>query len=171
MPRLPQVPALAPVGQIPEGQVVDLPGRGSTYVIDSGPSDGPTYMLLHSLACTGLMTWYPTLDMVQEFGRVVLFDQRCHGQGISPPRMLLELLENYIARAKTAHDVMSEAIGLFMKAFALAFHGDAAGARGAGNAAADAGSGLLGVFERAIYAAIAIACLADGDAEAAWDAA
>lgn len=90
MPRLPKAPALAPVGRIPDGVVVDLPGRGSTYVFDSGPSDGPTYVLLHSLACTGLMTWYPALDMVREFGRVVVFDQRCHGQGISPPRMLLE---------------------------------------------------------------------------------
>lgn len=88
--RLLKVPALAPVGQIPEGVVVDLPGRGSTYVYDSGPSDGPTYILLHSLACTGLMTWYPALDMLREFGRVVVFDQRCHGQGISPPRMLFE---------------------------------------------------------------------------------
>ena len=90
MPRLPKVPALAPVGEIPEGLVVDLPGRGSTYVVDTGPSDGPTYVLLHSLACTGLMTWYPALQMMREFGRVVIFDQRCHGQGISPPRILLE---------------------------------------------------------------------------------
>jgi pimeloyl-ACP methyl ester carboxylesterase len=88
--RLPKVPALAPVEQLPSGVVVDLPGRGSTYVYDSGPCDGPAYILLHSLACTGLMTWYPALDVVREFGRVVVFDQRCHGQGISPPRMLLE---------------------------------------------------------------------------------
>jgi 3-oxoadipate enol-lactonase len=47
-------------------------------------------VLLHSLGCTGLMTWYPALDTVREFGRVVVFDRRCHGQGISPPRMLLE---------------------------------------------------------------------------------
>jgi 3-oxoadipate enol-lactonase len=84
------VPALAPVGQLPEGKVVDLPGRGSTYVYDSGPSDGPTFILLHSLACTGLMTWYPALETVREYGRVVVFDQRCHGQGINPPRLLLE---------------------------------------------------------------------------------
>lgn len=83
----------------------------------------------------------------------------------------LELLEDYIARARTAHDLMSEVIGLFQRAFALAWHGDAAGARKAGHAAADAGSGLLGVFERATYSAIAVACLADGDPEAAWDAA
>jgi pimeloyl-ACP methyl ester carboxylesterase len=88
--RLPRVPALAPVAQVPSGQMVDLPGRGSTYVYDSGPSDGPTYILLHSLACTGLMTWYPALDVIRDFGRVVIFDQRCHGQGISPPRLLLE---------------------------------------------------------------------------------
>jgi tetratricopeptide (TPR) repeat protein len=83
----------------------------------------------------------------------------------------LEMLEDYIARAKSAHDLLSEVIGLFMQAFTLAWHGDAAGAREAGNAAAEAGSGLSGVFERATYSAIAIACLADGDAEAAWDAA
>lgn len=90
LPRLPKVPALASVGRIPEGRVIDLPNRGSTYVYDSGPSDGPAYLLLHSLACTGLMTWYPALDVVREFGRVVVFDQRCHGQGISAPRVLLE---------------------------------------------------------------------------------
>jgi diacylglycerol O-acyltransferase len=75
---------------MPVGQIVDLPGRGSTYVIDSGPGDGPAYVLLHSLACTGLMTWYPALDVVRRFGRVVVFDQRWHGQGISSPRFLLE---------------------------------------------------------------------------------
>jgi predicted ATPase/class 3 adenylate cyclase/DNA-binding CsgD family transcriptional regulator len=85
--------------------------------------------------------------------------------------MAFQMLEDYIARAKTAHDLMSEVIGLFMQAFALAWHGDGARARDAANAAADAGSGLLGVFQRAVYSAIAIACLADGDAEAAWDAA
>jgi 3-oxoadipate enol-lactonase len=60
-------------------------------VVDSGPVSGaPTFLLLHSLACTGLMTWYPVLAMMREFGRVVVFDQRGHGQGISAPRFLLE---------------------------------------------------------------------------------
>ena len=107
MPRLPSVPALASVAQIPEGKVVDLPGRGSTYVIDTGPCDGPTYVLLHSLACTGLMTWYPALDTVREFGRVVVFDQRCHGQGISPPRMLLEDCADDVAALAVALDIGS----------------------------------------------------------------
>lgn len=107
MPRLPKVPALAPVGQLPDGMVVDLPGRGSTYVLDTGPSDGPTYVLLHSLACTGLMTWYPALHVVREFGRVVIFDQRCHGQGIPPPRMLLEDCADDVAALADTLDISS----------------------------------------------------------------
>jgi pimeloyl-ACP methyl ester carboxylesterase len=87
--------------------VVELPGRGSTYVLDTGPSDGPTYVLLHSLACTGLMTWYPALHMVREFGRVVIFDQRCHGQGIAPPRMLLEDCADDVAALADVLDVPS----------------------------------------------------------------
>jgi 3-oxoadipate enol-lactonase len=71
--------------------MVQLPGRGSTYVIDSGPgAGGPTFILLHSVACTGLLTWYPSLQALRECGRVVVFDQRWHGSGINSPRFLLE---------------------------------------------------------------------------------
>jgi hypothetical protein len=31
-----------------------------------------------------------TLEVMRRFGRVVVFDQRSHGQGISSPRFLLE---------------------------------------------------------------------------------
>lgn len=70
--------------------MVELPGRGATYVVDSGHRDGPVFMLLHSVACTGVMTWYPALDALQNLGRVVVFDQRGHGQGITSHRFLLE---------------------------------------------------------------------------------
>ncbi|OMC42737.1 alpha/beta hydrolase [Mycobacterium sp. IS-1264] len=87
----PRLPGFARVGQVPSGRTVELPGRGCTYVVDSGPVAGaPTFMLLHGLACTGLMMWYPVLEMMRGFGRVVVFDQRFHGQGISSPRFLLE---------------------------------------------------------------------------------
>ena len=77
------LPDVAPVGRLPHGRVVELSNRGSTYVVDSGPSaGGPTFVLLHSLACTGLLTWYSSLEMMRRFGRVVVFDQRCHGSGI-----------------------------------------------------------------------------------------
>jgi pimeloyl-ACP methyl ester carboxylesterase len=64
-------------------------------------------VLLHSLACTGLVTWYPALDAVREFGRVVVFDQRCHGQGILPPRMLLEDCADDVAALADVLDIPS----------------------------------------------------------------
>jgi 3-oxoadipate enol-lactonase len=85
------LPEVAPVGRIPHGRVIELSNRGSTYVVDSGPTaGGPTFVLLHSLACTGLLTWYPSLEMMRRFGRVVVFDQRWHGSGIASPRFQLE---------------------------------------------------------------------------------
>ena len=69
---------------------MEIPGRGSTYVVDTGPSEGPTFVLLHSIACTGLLTWYPSLETMSRFGRVIVFDQRWHGAGITSPRFLLE---------------------------------------------------------------------------------
>ena len=84
-------PGVAPVGRLPQGRMVELSNRGSTYVVDSGPvAGGPTFVLLHALACTGLLTWYPSLEMMSRFGRVVVFDQRWHGAGIASPRFLLE---------------------------------------------------------------------------------
>jgi predicted ATPase/class 3 adenylate cyclase/DNA-binding CsgD family transcriptional regulator len=82
-----------------------------------------------------------------------------------------EIAQEMIARASAAEDLMSKVIGLFMHAYALAFHGDATRAREVGNAAAQAGSEMHGVFKRATYSAIATACLADNDPAAAWKAA
>ncbi len=73
-----------PVVRIPEGRVVDLPGRGSTYVTDTpGPTpDAPAVVLLHALGCTGLLTWFPAIPRLAERYRVITLDQRWHGQGI-----------------------------------------------------------------------------------------
>jgi pimeloyl-ACP methyl ester carboxylesterase len=78
MLRVPVVP------EIPAGRVLELPGRGTTYVVDTGAPhpDAPTVFLLHALACTGLLTWYPCLAELRRDYRVVVFDQRWHGQGI-----------------------------------------------------------------------------------------
>ena len=73
-----------PHARIPAGRMVDLPGRGSTYVTDTpGPSpDSPTIVLLHALGCTGLLTWYPAIEPLSQRFRVVTLDLRWHGQGI-----------------------------------------------------------------------------------------
>jgi 3-oxoadipate enol-lactonase len=85
------LPRVAPVGRLPAGRMVEISNRGSTYVVDTGPVDGgPTFVMLHALTCTGLLTWYPSLEMLRHFGRVVVFDQRWHGAGIASPRFLLE---------------------------------------------------------------------------------
>jgi diacylglycerol O-acyltransferase len=77
---------MPPVPDIPSGHIVDLPGRGATYLVDTGAPpgnpDAPTVVLLHALACTGLLTWYPCLDALRSRYRIVIFDQRWHGQGI-----------------------------------------------------------------------------------------
>ncbi len=83
-----------------DGQVVDLPGAGSTYVTDIGPRDAPTFVLLHALACTGQLTWYPVLEELSQRYRVVLFDQRWHGQRIcSAPSTLEDAADDVVAVA------------------------------------------------------------------------
>jgi predicted ATPase/class 3 adenylate cyclase/DNA-binding CsgD family transcriptional regulator len=83
----------------------------------------------------------------------------------------IDLVRDLIERATRARDLMSQLIGLFEQTFALAIHGDGPGARASGDAAIEVGSDSPGLFERAIHVGIAAACLADGDAAAAWEAA
>ncbi len=73
-----------PPAPVPVGRVVDLAGRGTTWVTDSpGPSpQAPVVVLLHALATTGLLTWYPTIPALTERYRVITLDQRLHGRGI-----------------------------------------------------------------------------------------
>ena len=89
--RLPSPQALlkrkvyVPYVKIPDGRMVELPGRGgSTYVTDTpGPSpDSPTIVLLHAVGCTGLLTWFPSIGPLSRRFRVVTLDQRWHGRGI-----------------------------------------------------------------------------------------
>ncbi|MBZ5738810.1 alpha/beta fold hydrolase [Nocardioides mangrovi] len=70
--------------RIPEGRMVELPGRGSTYVTDTpGPDPhSPTVVLLHAVGCTGLLTWFPAIEPLSRRFRVVTLDQRWHGRGI-----------------------------------------------------------------------------------------
>ena len=86
-----QVFTIPPVGQIPPGRLMELPGRGTTFVVDvPGPPGAPTLLLLHALACTATLSWYPVLPELSKQYRVVLFDQRWHGRGIRSKRFRLE---------------------------------------------------------------------------------
>ncbi|MDO9455778.1 alpha/beta fold hydrolase [Nocardioides sp.] len=72
------------VPSVPEGHRLDLPGRGSAYVIDvPGPRpDSPTVVLLHGLATTAHLSWFTALGPLAEHHRVVALDLRWHGRGI-----------------------------------------------------------------------------------------
>jgi diacylglycerol O-acyltransferase len=88
--------SVAPVPPLPATKPLELPGRGSTVYVDTGLPETPdaarrpTLILLHALACTGLLTWYPCLEELRRRYRVVVFDQRWHGRGIRSPRFRLE---------------------------------------------------------------------------------
>ena len=73
-----------PWTEIPSGRMVELPGRGATFVTDTpGPTpDAPTVVLLHAVGCTGLLTWFPSIEPLSRRYRVVTLDQRWHGRGI-----------------------------------------------------------------------------------------
>jgi pimeloyl-ACP methyl ester carboxylesterase len=65
------------------GVLVELPGRGRTCVTDlAGPPGAPTVILLHALATTAALSWYPSMPELAKHYRVVAFDQRWHGRGI-----------------------------------------------------------------------------------------
>ena len=71
-----------PTAGVPATEPVVLPGRGETSVVDIGPRDAPPVILLHALACTALLTWYPSLAALASRYRVIAPDQRWHGAGI-----------------------------------------------------------------------------------------
>lgn len=82
------LPSPPPIASVPEGRLLDLPGRGRTFVIDvPGPTpDAPTVVLLHALGCTAYLSWVASLGPLSEHYRVVAFDQRWHGRGIRSER-------------------------------------------------------------------------------------
>jgi pimeloyl-ACP methyl ester carboxylesterase len=79
-------PAL--VHAVPAGRIIDLPGRGRTYLTDvPGPSkSAPTVVLLHALGTTAALSWCAAFEPLAEHYRVITFDQRWHGRGIRSSR-------------------------------------------------------------------------------------
>ncbi|WP_458688502.1 alpha/beta fold hydrolase [Nocardia tengchongensis] len=95
-------PRISRLTEVPQGAMVELPGRGSTYVVDlPGPAaDSPTVLLLHGMATTAMLNWFPSLRELNARYRVVLFDQRWHGHGIRSERFDLDdLADDVIAVA------------------------------------------------------------------------
>ncbi len=66
----------------PPGRVVEVPGRGSTFVYDmDGPPDAPVLFLVHGLVATTQLNWFPAFPVLADRYRVVATDLRGHGRG------------------------------------------------------------------------------------------
>ena len=71
---------------LPTGGPVELPGRGTTFVRDSGgPPGAPVLVLLHGWAVTADLNWFAAYPSLVRRYRVVTIDHRGHGRGIRPP--------------------------------------------------------------------------------------
>ncbi len=71
------------IPDLPRGQHVILPGRGTTYFrqID-GPAGAPTLVLLHGWTATADLNWFTCYKDLAKHFRVVAIDHRGHGRGI-----------------------------------------------------------------------------------------
>jgi pimeloyl-ACP methyl ester carboxylesterase len=70
---------------VPPGSTLLLPGRGETFVRDSG-GQGPTLLLLHGWVVSADLNWIRCYEPLEAAGyRVVAIDHRGHGRGIRSP--------------------------------------------------------------------------------------
>jgi 3-oxoadipate enol-lactonase len=74
-------PAIPPV--LPEGEPVELPGRGTTFVHQAaGPPGAPVLALLHGWTATAALNWFSSIEPLSRHFRVMALDHRGHGRGI-----------------------------------------------------------------------------------------
>ena len=70
---------------LPDGQVLNLPGRGQLFVRDTGARRGvATVVLLHGWGATVDLNFFRTYSDLAKQYRVVAFDMRGHGRGLRP---------------------------------------------------------------------------------------
>ena len=80
----PERPLSAP--PLPPGRVVELPGRGSTFVRElHGPVGAPTVILLHGWTATADLNWFTSFSALARRFHVVALDHRGHGRGLRSP--------------------------------------------------------------------------------------
>ena len=68
--------------RLPPGRVVELPGRGSTFIREAGSSAAPALVLLHGLTASADLNWFTAYNQLARRYRVIALDQRGHGRGI-----------------------------------------------------------------------------------------
>lgn len=87
-------PPLNEPEEVPPGRVVELPGRGTTFVRElPGPPGAPTVILLHGILGTAGTNWLTTMDRLARRFHVLALDLRGHGRGVRP-RKRFRLADN-----------------------------------------------------------------------------
>jgi 3-oxoadipate enol-lactonase len=72
---------------MPEGRMVQLPGRGTAFVrVADGPAGAPTVLLLHGLMATADLNWSNAIPVLAKRFNVVAPDLRGHGRGLPTAR-------------------------------------------------------------------------------------
>jgi 3-oxoadipate enol-lactonase len=68
---------------LPPGRLIDIPGRGQTFIREvHGPDNAPTLILLHGWTATADLNWFTCFEELGKHFNVVALDHRGHGQGI-----------------------------------------------------------------------------------------
>jgi 3-oxoadipate enol-lactonase len=68
---------------LPRGRMLELPGRGATFVREmNGPVGAPVVMLLHGWSATADLNWHPSYAPLARHFRVIAIDHRGHGRGL-----------------------------------------------------------------------------------------
>jgi 3-oxoadipate enol-lactonase len=68
---------------LPEGEAVELIGRGTTFLRQAaGPPGAPVVVLLHGWTATAALNWFSSFEMLSLHFRVLALDHRGHGRGI-----------------------------------------------------------------------------------------
>lgn len=103
--------------RLPKGRAVELPGRGTTYIREvAGPPGAPVVFLLHGLAATAGLNWFPVFGPLGRRYRVVAMDHRGHGRGLrSPdPFRLVDVADDVAALADVLRIPRFVAVGYSM---------------------------------------------------------
>ncbi|GAC1540238.1 MAG: hypothetical protein NVS3B12_27000 [Acidimicrobiales bacterium] len=84
MPKWAPLPETALPAGIPVGRRVRLPGRGTTWVRETGHQvpGVPTLVLLHGWTATSALNWMTAYGPLGRLFHVVALDQRGHGRGV-----------------------------------------------------------------------------------------
>ena len=77
--------------ELPEGRLIDLPGRGTAFArVAEGPAGAPSVLLLHGLMATADLNWSLAMPALAARFNVVAPDLRGHGRGLRTRRFSAE---------------------------------------------------------------------------------